>query len=532
MRSRAVIVASTLAGSLITGGWLMQRGFVSGGGTRSVAQATNLFDEVVTHVRRYYVDSLDQDALYGKAIDGVLQELHDPHSVYLDPKRLARLNESTTGRYAGIGVQMDVRDGWITVIAPLPGTPAERGGIETGDRIVEIDGRATEKWTSEEAQKALRGPAGTTVRLAVERAGVDARIPFTVKREAITLQAVQHSVMLQDGIGYVDLTSFSAEAASDLRRAIDSLRRAGVTGLILDLRNNPGGLLEAGVDVSDLFLDPDQIIVSMRGRSPDANRVYKDRAPQPFAGLPMVVLVDSTSASASEIVAGALQDHDRAAIVGTASYGKGSAQSLFRMSDGGALKLTTALWYTPSGRSINRARAVREEGGDEEPSQFTIDTTEAPAPFRTDMGRRITGGGGIHPDVLVPNRILSETELALERALGENLTTFRDVLTAYAIEVKGRRSVTSPDFPVTAAMRAELFQRMQTRGIEIDRATYDDAAPLVDRLIGDMIAQYVFGRRGEALRAAREDSTVIKALELLRGAKTPKDVIERAGRSR
>ena len=519
MQSRAVIVASVLGTALVSGGWLMQRGFRPPSGSK-------LFDQVVSHVKRHYVDTLSDTTLRRKAVDGVLRELEDPHSVYLDAQRLARLNESTSGRYAGVGVQIDVRDGWITVVAPLPGTPAERAGVESGDRIVEIDGRATEKWTSDEALKALRGTPGTRVRISVDRPGVEEPLAFTLTRQEIQYHAVQNALMLRDGIGYVDLTTFSEEAATDLRRAVDSLQRAGMTGLVLDLRGNPGGLLEQGVEVSDLFLDPQQLIVSMKGRTPDANREYVDRKPQPFARLPMVVLVDSGSASASEIVAGALQDHDRAAVVGTTTYGKGSAQSLFPMPQGGALKLTTALWYTPSGRSINR---VHRDGDDESDDDVQIRADTAPTlQFPTDMGRRIAGGGGIRPDVEVAERALSEAERTFERALGSQLPKFRDALTSFALDAKARRSIASPLFVVTPAMRDDLFARLRSRGVEMDKAVFDAAAPLIDRLLGTTITQYVFGRRAETARAAREDATVVTAIDLLRGAVTSRQVIERA----
>lgn len=519
MQSRAVIVASVLGTALVSGGWFMQRGF-------RPPSTSRLFDQVVRHVQQHYVDTLADTVLRRKAVEGVLNELEDPHSVYLDAQRLARLNESTTGRYAGVGVQIDVRDGWITVVAPLPGTPADRAGVESGDRISEIDGRATEKWTSDEALKALRGTPGTRVRLTVNRPGVEESLAFTLTRQEIQYHAVQNALMLRDGIGYVDLTTFSEEAATDLRRAVDSLRRAGMTGLVLDLRGNPGGLLEQGVEVADLFLDPDQLIVSMKGRTPDANREYVDRKPQPFARLPMVVLVDSGSASASEIVAGALQDHDRAAVVGTTSYGKGSAQSLFPMPQGGALKLTTALWYTPSGRSINR---VRREGDDESGDGIDIRPDSAPTPrFPTDMGRRIPGGGGIRPDVVVAERAISEAERIFERAVGGQLPRFRDALTSFALDAKARRSVTSPHFAVTPAMRDDLFARLRSRGVEMERTVFDAASPLIDRLLGSTITQYVFGRQAETARAAREDATVVTALDLLRGAATSRQVIERA----
>src|SRR5918999_1194944 len=266
MRSRAVVVLSVLGFSLVSGGWLLQQGMTEGG--RALDRA-RLFDDVFEHVSQYYVDSVPQSSLYEKAVDGLLHELNDPHSVYLTGDRLRRLTESTTGNYAGVGVQIDVRDGWITVVSALPGTPAARAGLEGGDRIVAIDSVATEGWSSDEASRALRGEDGTRVLLTVERPGVPQRFPVPVTRREIKIPSVQHAVMLEPGTGYIDLTVFS-------------------------------------------------------------------------------------ESSAAEIVAGALQDHDRAVVIGRTSYGKGSAQSLFPLAGGGALKLTTALWFTPVGRSINK----------------------------------------------------------------------------------------------------------------------------------------------------------------------------------
>src|SRR5918999_896753 len=351
MRSRAVVVLSVLGFSLVSGGWLLQQGMTEGG--RALDRA-RLFDDVFEHVSQYYVDSVPQSSLYEKAVDGLLHELNDPHSVYLTGDRLRRLTESTTGNYAGVGVQIDVRDGWITVVSALPGTPAARAGLEGGDRIVAIDSVATEGWSSDEASRALRGEDGTRVLLTIERPGVPQRFPVPVTRREIHIPSVQHAVMLEPGTGYIDLTVFSESSADEIERAVEQLRSQGMRELILDLRDNPGGLLDQGVAVSDLFLDRGEKIVSMRGRTPDANREFVDRAAQRWKDLPVVVLVNESSASASEIVAGALQDHDRAVIVGRTSYGKGSAQSLFPLAGGGALKLTTALWFTPVGRSINK----------------------------------------------------------------------------------------------------------------------------------------------------------------------------------
>lgn len=523
MQSRALIVGAVLAAALVSGGWLMQHGLGEGGA--NAYDRARLFEEVKTHVARYYVDSVPEDSLFRHAVDGLLNELGDPHTAYLSPDRLARLQETTTGRYAGVGVQIDVRDGWITVIAPLPSTPAERAGILTGDRVVEIEGKTTQGLTSDEAVKSLRGKPGSRVRIAVERPGVDDTLSFTLTRSEIEYAPVQQAVLLRDGVGYVNLSVFGEDSRDAIRGAVDSLRRAGMRSLVLDLRGNPGGLLEQGVAVSELFLDAGKTIVSMKGRTPEANHTFVDRDAQLIANLPMVVLVDSSSASASEIVAGALQDHDRAVVVGTTSYGKGSAQSLVPTVSGGAVKITTARWYTPSGRSISRPSDTTD--ADDAADGASEDSTPRPR-FKTGSGRIVYGGGGIVPDVVVADPALDSAGRALERALGSRIPQFRDALASYAIALRGSRGVTDAAFAVTPAMRAELLRRMQQRGAQVDSATYEGAAPLVSRLLGYEIARYVFGRRGEFLRRVRDDDAIRKAVELLAGAPSQGAVFDRA----
>ncbi len=499
----------------------MQRG--GRAAPRDVAAQARLFDEVFQHVRRDYVDTMADSTLYRRAAAGVIGELHDPHSVFLDPKRLSRLEESTSGHYAGVGIQMDVRDSGITVIGTLPGTPAERAGIVTGDRIVEIDGKTTHGLTSDEALKALRGSPGSVVHVLIERPGVGARMPFTLTRATIEVNPVSHALMVGDGVGYVDLAVFSTAAAADLARAVDSLRSVGARSLVLDLRGDPGGLLDQGVSVADLFLDQGQKIVSTHGRTPEENRTFADQRPQRFGDMPLVVLTDSGTASASEIVAGALQDHDRALLVGTTTYGKGSAQRVFRLEEG-AVKLTTALWFTPSGRTINRPRA--SSGADDDADGTPARDSAPPRPkFRSDAGRIVLGGGGIVPDVEVASAVASKADKALQTALGAKIPQFRDAMVDYALSLKASRALTSPDFVVTPAMRSELYRRLQERGVVLSRTVYDSAAPLVMRALGVQVARYVFGPRAEFARTLKQDSTLAKALELLRGAASPKALV-------
>jgi carboxyl-terminal processing protease len=522
MRSRAAVVASVLAVALVCGGWLMQAGYGATSAT-PVARA-RLFDDVLRHVENFYVDTVSETDLYRKAVDGLLLELHDPHSVYLPADRLAKLNESTTGRYAGVGIQMDVRDGWITVVSPLPNTPAQRVGILTGDRVVEIEGHSTRGWSSDEAVKALRGSPGSVVHVVVERPGNATRLPFSLTREEIRFHSVQHALMLRDSVGYVDLTIFSENSAQELRTAIDSLRQNGMRALIFDLRGDPGGLLDQGVNVADLFLDPGQQIVSMRGRTRDSNREFVDRLPQAWGQMPVVVLVDSGSASASEIVAGALQDHDRALIVGTTTYGKGSAQSLFPVSDSSALKLTTALWYTPSGRSINKERISDDDDDDGALRSLGAD---APRPkFKTDAGRTVLGGGGIAPDMPVTDTAEDAQARSLQLAVGKHVAEFRDALTEYALDLKGKGSVTSSSFTVTPAMRTEFYDRLRQKNLVIPRSTFDADSSLIDRLLSDQIARYVFGPQAEFQRSVNRDPNVNAALGLLTRAKTPQELLK------
>src|SRR5215510_13383236 len=383
MRSRGLLAGVVLSCALVSGGWLVKRGLVGTSAIASRGDNARMFEQVFQRIAREYVDTLSDSVLYSRAVDGLVTELHDPHSSYLSPQTRARLLERTAGRYAGVGASIDVRDGWLTIVAPLPGGPALEAGVRTGDRVVRVDGKPIHDLTVEEAQKLLRGPPGTKVKVTIERPGVATPLEFSLTRREITVRSVQHAKLLSNGVGYVALSIFSKESAADLRRAIDSLRRVGMKSLIFDLRGDPGGLLDQGVAVADLFLDAGESIVSMRGRTADASRSYADRSPQVWPNLPIAVLVDSNSASASEIVAGALQDHDRAVLLGTTTYGKGSAQNVFPLSDGGAVKLTTALWYTPSGRSINRKMAEHRAPA--------VDTTKPRPRYKTDDGRTVLG---------------------------------------------------------------------------------------------------------------------------------------------
>lgn len=532
MRSRALIAVTALGGALATGGWLLQRGLEHGGGAYVGAR---LFGDVLNQIASQYVDSIPVNELYTKAAAGMVDGLGDPHSVYLAKDRLSRLTESTTGNYAGLGIQIDVRDGWITIISPLPGTPAERAGIQPGDRIVAVDGKSTEGLSPEEGRDALRGPEGSRVSLTVDRPGVDAGLPFSIVRAEIHIRSVRHSMVLEGDIGYVDLTIFSESSDTELRDAIGALRRKGVKTLIFDLRSNPGGLLEQGVAISDLFLDSGDTIVSMRGRSPGSTHDFTDEVRELWPDLKLITLVDGHSASAAEIVAGALQDHDRSVILGSTTYGKGSAQSVFPLAadaGGGALKLTTARWYTPSGRSIQKTPADSAGEGDSLGADVADTAAEKPLskrrPYKTDGGRLVYGGGGITPDLIVANQDSARGMLAFWRLVGRDIPLFRDALTDYALGVKGRNGVASRDFAITPAMRSGFWRVARARGITLDSTDIAESEQAVDKLLGYEISRFVFGTEAAFRRQMVDDRVIAAALELANGARSERELLARA----
>ena len=525
-RQRIILVTSVVAvAAFLSGGWFMQQG---SRGDANVYQRARLFDDVLSHVADYYVDTLNEGQLYNMAITGMVRELHDPYSVFLTGRDLTGLNEVTTGNYGGLGIQIEVRDNAIVVVAPLPESPAERAGIQTGDRIIEVNGQSTAQWNQEQAVRNLRGPENTNVALKIQRPGVTDLLGFNLVRARIHARSVRTAMMVNDHVGYVELNPFSEESADELTAAIDSLKGAGLRSLILDLRGNPGGLLDEGIAVSELFLDPGQEVVATRGRAPGSNRQYTDQETQRYPDLPIVVLVNAGTASASEIVAGALQDHDRALVIGQPTFGKGLVQTLFKLSGDAALKITTARWYTPSGRSIQRRAHSEEEQEALTDSAALRPDTGAPAgpTYHTDHGRVVAGGGGIVPDVAVrPDSTDQVAARVLNTALGKNVPAFNDALAAYALDVRARHAVSAPTFAVSPEMRAAFLASLARRGVTLDARTVTQAQHFIDEDIGYEVAQFSFGRSGSVRRLFDEDPVLMEAVRYATQARTPAELL-------
>jgi carboxyl-terminal processing protease len=513
---RAVVGAILLAVPLVAGGFVWQ--------SRQERDGALLFDQVLQKVSRSFVDTVDATALYEKAARGLITQLNDPYTTLYTPKEFAAFTQGTNGRYAGVGMQIEDLKGTIVIVRVFPNSPAAGAGIAEGDRIVMIDSASIRGWIVDSVSSKLKGEPGTKVRVRFARPGVPEPINVVFTRATIHIPAVPFVTMLDGGVGYIPVQGFNETASSETIRGIQQLQKEGMKSLILDLRNNPGGILDEAFVMSNLFLPKGKEILSYRGRA-DMNQEFISQEDPMLPNLPVVVLVDDGTASASEIVAGALQDHDRALIIGTTSFGKGLVQSLFRLDGGYALKMTTAKWFTPSGRSIQRPRKflngrfVEEEA----PDSLESDSARKSRPaFKSDAGRLIYGGGGITPDITVRPDTLTTVEQKANRQLSAKVQEAFTTLGVYADEL--RLQVKSPNFVVPPAWRQEYYRRLVAAKVPVDSATYFAAPNFFDRFIGSRVAKAAFGDSTVAKRQFAEDPQIRKAVELLRRGGTQRDL--------
>jgi carboxyl-terminal processing protease len=320
-------------------------------GDRALYEQIELFSNAMTIVQSEYVEEVEPKKLVYGALEGLLSSL-DSYSQFMDPDSFKEMEIDTRGEFGGLGIEIGIRDGVLTIIAPIDGTPAEKAGLKAGDKIVKIDGGLTRGLKLTEAVKKLRGKPGTKVALTVLREGEGKLLDFTITRNIIKIKSVKLAKVLTDDIGYIRLVEFQENTPRELVTQLSGLKKEGMKALILDLRNNPGGLLDVSYKVADKFLPPGKTVVLLKGRIPEQNKEYKSSGKKSFTDFPMVVLVNEGSASASEIVAGAIQDNKRGIILGTKTFGKGSVQTVLPLKDGSAVRLTTAAYYTPAGRII------------------------------------------------------------------------------------------------------------------------------------------------------------------------------------
>lgn len=422
-----------------------------------VRQRLRLYTELVTVAKSSFGAEVSHRDLVFASIQGMLRPL-DPHTNFLTPVAYSSMRERQQGSFYGLGILVGVRNGQLTVISPIEGTPASRLGIRAGDVISTINGEPTEPLSLDEAVQKLKGPKGTQVRITIVRRGLTEPLEFTVTRAEIPQTTVRYAYMIAPGTGYLSISDFSRSTGGEVTRALAQLRQQGMKRLLLDLRNNGGGLLDQAIEVADQFLPPGAKIVETRGRTRDAFQSWNAGADHPDLGVPLIVLVNTGTASAAEILSGAIQDHDVGLVIGTTTWGKGLVQTVYNLSYGAGIALTTAKYYTPSGRLIQRDYSsywdyyTRSEEADEATGTSAEHLPKPVAPaeeFSTDLGRKVYGGGGITPDLVVEPTELPEYAQFL---LAHN--TFFN----FAIELQGKRPVPSRDWRPEAALLDE-FQR-------------------------------------------------------------------------
>jgi carboxyl-terminal processing protease len=520
-RSRKAALVGTVLLPLVASGFLLQ--------TRGAASSQMLLQQVLSLVADRFVDTLPQSDIYEKAARGLVKELNDPYSELLTPKDFKQFNSRTGGRYGGLGMLIEMKDRQVSVQTVYPNTPAEAAGVREGDRIVQVDTLSTAGWTLSQVSDYLTGTPGTKVSASFARPGVPAPIRSTFTRAIIRVPAVPYTLMLGNKVGYIPLAQFNENAAENLDAALKQLQQQGARGFILDMRMNPGGILDQSLSVANMFLKDGQEILSVKGREGTAqNYVAKGASTAPTA--PLIVLTDERTASASEIVAGALQDHDRALVIGQTSYGKGLVQGVFTLDGGYALKLTTAKWFTPSGRSIQRPRKfVNGQFVEEQPDTNETDATKKARPaYKSDAGRVVYGGGGITPDIIIPDDTLTTPEQQFVRAIAPKSQEFFTVRDDYAMELA---KTVKLDFEVQPAWLNEFFTRLEAKNITKDRKAFDGASRYLTRDLDQRVAHYAFGDSTVRRRDLPYDAPLRKAIALLEKASSEKELFAVAGQS-
>ncbi|TMQ59043.1 MAG: S41 family peptidase [Candidatus Eisenbacteria bacterium] len=513
MNRRQIIAVCVLVVALIAGTWAVARVQESNDNTYSNIER---FIQVLTKVRDNYVEPVSSDKLMDAAIRGMLRTL-DPYSQYLDKEEAERLETTTHGAFGGIGISIGMRDRWVTVIAPIEGTPAWKAGILGGDRISKIDDVSTEGLSLDDAMKKMRGEKGTHVKLTILREGRDKALDFDIVRDIIQIKSVPYSGMLSNGVGYVRLSNFSERSRQEMDAAFDKLEKLHPRGVIIDLRYNPGGLLSQAVEVAEEFTPRGKKIVYTRGRDSSQNRDFVSTADQTHNQYPIVILVNQWTASASEIVSGALQDLDLGLVVGRTTFGKGLVQTvipLTRSVKGPKLKLTTAKYYTPSGRCIQKDEQLKDgaladdedtDDGDKTDKTDATDAKKAKPEYRTEMGRVVYGGGGINPDVEL-------VDVKLPRVI-EDLEA-KQVFFKYAVRYAARHKEPPADYALNSGIRDEFLQIMKDEKVEASPDSLAAAKRWVDGGIRRELGRR-FGGEEEAYRIALEDDEQVKAAAAL-----------------
>ncbi len=498
----------------------------------SVDEQSDKFREVLSLTDKYYVDTVNAKKLTEAAVEGLLDKL-DPHSVYIAPTALEQVTEEFKGEFEGVGIRFTIRNDSIFVVEPIGGGPSARLGIQSNDRIVRINDTSAIGYKDDQVRSRLRGPKGTRVKVVIYRPGEKELLDYEIVRDKIALTSVDVSLMVNSEVGYVSVNRFSDKTNVEVSQALAGLKQQGMKRLILDLRTNPGGLLEQAFEMADLFLDggtekePHKIVYT-KARQKEFDEVFYAKSGQPFENLPLIILLSNYSASASEIVAGAIQDWDRGLIVGETSFGKGLVQRQWRLTDGSGLRLTIARYYTPSGRLIQRDYEGKEKAAYEKEAfdrqekegenfEHKAEGDSTRPVFKTHAGRIVYGGGGITPDYVVKSP--APTALTLN-ILRRGLTD--QFVTAY-MDGKGLRIRTEyakdwnrfkKSFIISGELVDEYRAFLTKHEVKIDEKEFEKDRPFIETRLKATFARSLWGNEGWYPIIQQVDTQFQKALSL------------------
>lgn len=485
------------------------------------ATAGNLYQqvqrviEVLQTVDKLYVEEVDAEKLVDGAIHGLLKEL-DPHSIFISKDRIQEITEQFDGEFEGIGIEFIVHDKYPVIVSPIADSPSERVGLRSGDRIVEIEGEAIYGLTEDGVREKLLGPKGTRVTIQILRPGIEAPFDVTIVRDKIPIHSVTAAFLLDTQTGYIRVGRFARTTNDEFEAALRQLQQKGMKRLVLDLRGNSGGYLDQAVEMVDYFLPGEKRIVYTRGRIRSSNEDYYSSGEPAFPRLPLIVLINHGSASASEIVAGALQDWDRGLIVGETSFGKGLVQHQVALKDGSAIRVTIARYYTPSGRLIQRSykgglETYIADGYDDYDPNVDADDRAGKPIYTTHAGRKVFGGGGISPDIIIKSPMLAVSTIKLIQE-----QAFFD----YGSDYASRHPKLGRDFErfrktffVDSEIIEEFLALVQQRGLDVSKAELDGDLAFVKRRLKSEIARHLWSSRQYRQVEAAADVQVKQALQ-------------------
>lgn len=486
----------------------------------------NKFKDVLSLTEKFYVEDVDTQKLTEAAINGLLGQL-DPHSVYIPASQLQKVNEDFQGSFEGVGIEYQVLNDTLLVVTPIVGGPSEALGILAGDKIIKINDTSCVGITQSGVQTKLRGAKGTHVKVTIVRAGIKNLLDFDIVRDKIPLYTVDSSFMLDNETGYVDVTRFAATTHDEFASAVGKMKSVGMKRLVLDLRGNPGGYLEQAFRMADELMPKGKKIVYTKGRRPEFSEEYVSSGNGKFEDVSLIVLVNSGSASASEIVAGAVQDWDRGLIVGETTFGKGLVQRQYDLKDGSAFRLTIARYFTPSGRIIQRPygedkmqyqrEAFERQENEGDNLSHTEEKDSTRPTFKTAGGRKVYGGGGITPDYIVKSDKLNEYSVQLrskniflqyaDKFLDHNGTALRAKYGKDAAMFAG-------EFEVTPSMLDDMRSIAKSKGIEFNQELYDKDLKFIKAFTKAYIGRSLFGNEGSARVMLAVDNQFLKAITL------------------